>query len=55
MHESMFFGVDRFCTCVCVLMLMLRWSLMEEERRVNRLLKDDPENEKLNDRLQQVR
>lgn len=28
---------------------------MEEERRVNRLLRDDPENEKLNERLQQVR
>ncbi|CAM9727361.1 unnamed protein product, partial [Ectocarpus fasciculatus] len=30
------------------------WSLMEEERRVNRLLRDDPENDKLNDRLQRV-
>lgn len=28
---------------------------MEEERRVNRLLRDDPENEKLNERLQQVK
>lgn len=27
---------------------------MEEERKVNRLLRDDPENDKLNDRLQQV-
>lgn len=32
-----------------------RWSLLEEERKVNRLLRDDPENDKLNDRLQQVR
>lgn len=31
-----------------------RWKLMEEERKINRLLRDDPENEKLNDRLQQV-
>ncbi|CAN0220325.1 unnamed protein product, partial [Scytosiphon promiscuus] len=31
-----------------------KWSLMEEERKVNRLLRDDPENDKLNDRLQQV-
>ncbi len=27
---------------------------MEEERKINRLLRDDPENDKLNDRLQQV-
>lgn len=32
----------------------IRWSLLEEERKVNRLLRDDPENDKLNDRLQQV-
>lgn len=31
-----------------------RWSLLEEERKVNRLLRDDPENDKLNDRLQQA-
>lgn len=27
---------------------------MEEERKINRQLRDDPENDKLNDRLQQV-
>lgn len=27
---------------------------MEEERKVNRLLRDDPENEKLNERLHKV-
>lgn len=36
-------------TCSCC-----RWNLMEEERKINRLLRDDPENDKLNDRLQQV-
>lgn len=34
--------------------LPARWRLMEELRKVNRQLRDDPENEKLNDRLQEV-
>lgn len=42
-------------TRVCVGMRETRWSLLEEERKINRLLRDDPENDKLNDRLQQVR
>ncbi|CAM9619981.1 unnamed protein product, partial [Discosporangium mesarthrocarpum] len=32
----------------------IRWRLMEEERKVNRLLREDPENEELNERLQKV-
>lgn len=34
--------------------VIVRWGLLEEERKVNRLLRDDPENDKLNDRLRQV-